>query len=50
MLRAQLETDGVDPSQLDEIDGEIGAQLTEHERRGLAAPWPEPRAFSEFKD
>jgi TPP-dependent pyruvate/acetoin dehydrogenase alpha subunit len=50
ILRAQLETDGVDPSQLDEIDAEIGAQLTEHERRGLDAPWPEPRAFSEFKD
>jgi TPP-dependent pyruvate/acetoin dehydrogenase alpha subunit len=50
VLRAQLETEGVDPSQLDRIDAENAAQLTEHERRGLAAPFPEPRPFSEFKD
>ena len=50
VLRARLETDGVDPSRLDEIDAEVAAHLTEHEKQGLAAPWPEPRAFSEFRD
>ena len=50
VLRAQLEVEGVDGATLDEIDAEVAAQLTEHEERGLAAPFPEPRAFSEFKD
>jgi len=50
VLRAQLEQEGVEASRLDEIDAEIGAQLTEHEQRALAAPFPEPRDFSEFRD
>ena len=37
-------------ARLDAIDAEVAAQLSEHEQRGLAAPFPEPRAFSEFKD
>jgi TPP-dependent pyruvate/acetoin dehydrogenase alpha subunit len=50
VLRAQLELEGVERSQLDEIDVAVAEQLSEHERRGLAAPFPEPRTFSEFKD
>ena len=50
VLRAQLEVEGVEGATLDEIDAEVAAQLTEHEESGLAAPFPEPRAFSEFKD
>jgi TPP-dependent pyruvate/acetoin dehydrogenase alpha subunit len=49
VLRAQLELEGVEASQLDEIDAAVAGQLAEHERRGLAAPFPEPRAFGEFK-
>ncbi len=50
VLRAQLGVEGVDGATLDAIDSEVAAQLTEHEESGLAAPFPEPRAFSEFKD
>jgi TPP-dependent pyruvate/acetoin dehydrogenase alpha subunit len=49
VLRAQLELEGVEVSQLDDIDAAVSEQLGEHERRGLAAPFPEPREFSEFK-
>jgi TPP-dependent pyruvate/acetoin dehydrogenase alpha subunit len=49
VLRAQLELEGVEPSQLDEIDAAVAGQLSEHERRGLAAPFPDAQAFSEFK-
>lgn len=49
VLRAQLELEGVEGTRLDEVDGEVAAQLTEHEERALAAPFPEPRAFEEFK-
>jgi len=49
VLRARLEADGVDAATLDEIDASVEAQLAEHEERGLAAPFPEPRAFEEFK-
>ena len=49
MLRARLEQDGVDASRIDRVDAEVEAQLAEHEQRGLAAPFPEPRTFSEFK-
>ena len=37
-------------SALDELEASVEAQLAEHEERGLAAPFPEPRAFSEFKE
>jgi TPP-dependent pyruvate/acetoin dehydrogenase alpha subunit len=50
ILRAQLEVEGVESTRLDEVDAEVAAQLSEHEQRGLDAPFPEPRAFSEFKD
>jgi TPP-dependent pyruvate/acetoin dehydrogenase alpha subunit len=50
VLRARLEEEEVEASQLDEIDAAVAEQLAEHERRGLEAPFPEPRAFSEFKD
>ncbi len=49
VLRARLEQDGVDASRIDRVDAEVEAQLAEHEQRGLAAPFPEPRTFSEFK-
>jgi acetoin:2,6-dichlorophenolindophenol oxidoreductase subunit alpha len=50
VLRTQLGLEGVDGATLDAIDSEVAAQLTEHEANGLAAPFPEPRSFSEFKD
>jgi acetoin:2,6-dichlorophenolindophenol oxidoreductase subunit alpha len=50
LLRARLEEEGVDASRLDEIEASVDQQLAEHEERGLAAPFPEPRAFSEFKE
>jgi TPP-dependent pyruvate/acetoin dehydrogenase alpha subunit len=50
VLRARLEQDGVDASAIDKVDAEVEAQLAEHEQRGLAAPFPEPRTFDEFKD
>jgi TPP-dependent pyruvate/acetoin dehydrogenase alpha subunit len=49
LLRARLEQEGVEASRLDELEASVEAQLAEHEERGLAAPFPEPRAFSEFK-
>ena len=49
LLRGRLETEGVDASTLDELEGAVTAQLTEHEERGLAAPFPEARTFEEFK-
>ncbi len=49
VLRVRLETDGVEASQLDDIDATVAEQLAEHERRGLDAPFPESQAFTEFK-
>jgi TPP-dependent pyruvate/acetoin dehydrogenase alpha subunit len=48
LLRARLEADGVEAARLDELEASVEAQLTEMEQRGLAAPFPEPLAFSEF--
>jgi acetoin:2,6-dichlorophenolindophenol oxidoreductase subunit alpha len=50
VLRARLEADGVAASAVDEIDAAVAQELVEMEERGLAAPFPEPRSFSEFKD
>jgi acetoin:2,6-dichlorophenolindophenol oxidoreductase subunit alpha len=50
LLRTRLEQEGIDAARLDELEGEVEAQLAEHEERGLAAPFPEPQTFSEFKD
>lgn len=49
LLRARLEQEGVEPSRLDELEAGVDMQLAEHEQRGLAAPFPEPQAFAEFK-
>jgi TPP-dependent pyruvate/acetoin dehydrogenase alpha subunit len=49
LLRARLETDGVDAAALDEVESSVDAQLAEAEERGLAAPFPEPQSFEEFK-
>jgi TPP-dependent pyruvate/acetoin dehydrogenase alpha subunit len=46
--RARLEGDGVEPHVLAEIDASVARELAEMEERGLAAPFPEPRAFAEF--
>jgi TPP-dependent pyruvate/acetoin dehydrogenase alpha subunit len=49
LLRGRLEGEGVGPSRVDEVDAEVAAELEQMEQRGLAAPFPEPRAFEEFK-
>ena len=49
LLRARLEAEGVEGSRLDEIEESVEAQLAEHEERALAAPFPEPGTFEEFK-
>jgi TPP-dependent pyruvate/acetoin dehydrogenase alpha subunit len=49
VLRAALESDGIEASALDEIEAEVARRLEEMEARGLAAPFPEPRRFDEFK-
>jgi TPP-dependent pyruvate/acetoin dehydrogenase alpha subunit len=49
LLRARLEAAGVEAAELDELEASVAAQLEEMEERGLAAPFPEPRAFAEFK-
>ena len=47
-LRGQLADAGVDPKAVDAIDGEIEAMLEEITRKGLDAPFPEPRPTLEF--
>jgi acetoin:2,6-dichlorophenolindophenol oxidoreductase subunit alpha len=47
-LRDDLLEAGANGAALDEIDASVAEQLVELERRGLAAPFPEPRATSEF--
>jgi TPP-dependent pyruvate/acetoin dehydrogenase alpha subunit len=49
VLRSRLEEEGVEPGALDELDAAVAAELAEMEERGLAAPFPEPRDFAEFK-
>jgi TPP-dependent pyruvate/acetoin dehydrogenase alpha subunit len=48
VLRQRLESEGVDPGELDAIEAAVGEELEEMERRGLAAPFPEPRPAPEF--
>jgi TPP-dependent pyruvate/acetoin dehydrogenase alpha subunit len=48
-LRGDLVEAGVEPSAVDAIDAEVASLLAELERLGLAAPFPEPAAPSEFK-
>jgi TPP-dependent pyruvate/acetoin dehydrogenase alpha subunit len=50
LLRARLEEAGAETAALDEVEGSVAAQLAEMEQRALAAPFPEPQAFREFKD
>jgi acetoin:2,6-dichlorophenolindophenol oxidoreductase subunit alpha len=47
-LRGELLEAGVDATTLDTIDGEIETLLEEMERRGLEAPFPEPRPTKEY--
>ena len=47
-LRGELVDAGVDPAAVDGIDASVAAQLVEMERRGLEAPFPEPRPTPEF--
>ncbi len=50
LLRAQLEADGADPAQLDELEQTMSAGLEQMRERGLAAPFPEVLSPTEFKD
>jgi len=50
LLRARLLDEGVNASRLDELDESVASELVQLEERGLAAPFPEPRPFAEFKD
>jgi len=47
-LRDDLVEAGTSAAALDEIDAAVAEELTEMERRGLEAPFPEPRPSSEF--
>ena len=49
LLRARLEEAGAETAALDEVEGSVAAQLAELEQRALAAPFPEPQTFTEFK-
>jgi TPP-dependent pyruvate/acetoin dehydrogenase alpha subunit len=50
VLRAQLEAEGVDGADLDEIEQETAAQFEQMRANGLAAPFPTELASREFKD
>ena len=47
-LRGELVDAGVDPAIVDQIDTDVRTQLVDMERRGLEAPFPEPRPTREF--
>ena len=47
-LRAELVEAGVEPGSVDEIDTEVATLLKDMERRGLEAPFPEPRPTPEY--
>jgi TPP-dependent pyruvate/acetoin dehydrogenase alpha subunit len=50
LLRAQLEAEGVDAAQLDDLERELGEELERMHEQGLAAPFPSELSASEFKD
>lgn len=50
VLRAQLEAEGVDAADLDEVEHETNTQLERMRERGLAAPFPTELTDREFKD
>jgi TPP-dependent pyruvate/acetoin dehydrogenase alpha subunit len=47
-LRRELEVAGVETSALDSIDSDVARRLEEMERKGLDAPFAEPRPTREF--
>jgi acetoin:2,6-dichlorophenolindophenol oxidoreductase subunit alpha len=49
VLRSRLEEEGAQPDSLDEVEASVAEELVSIEERGLAAPFPEPRTFAEFK-
>jgi TPP-dependent pyruvate/acetoin dehydrogenase alpha subunit len=49
VLRARLESEGVETAAIDAVDASVADQLSDMEQQALAAPFPEPRAFAEFK-
>jgi acetoin:2,6-dichlorophenolindophenol oxidoreductase subunit alpha len=49
LLRAQLEAEGVDAAQLDDLEKELGEELERMREQGLAAPFPSALSASEFK-
>jgi TPP-dependent pyruvate/acetoin dehydrogenase alpha subunit len=50
VLRAQLEAEGVEPDELDEIERDVTVQLERMRESGLAAPFPTELTAPEFKD
>jgi TPP-dependent pyruvate/acetoin dehydrogenase alpha subunit len=50
LLRARLEEDGAAAAELDTVEQDVAAELERMREQGLAAPFPEPFAASEFKD
>ena len=50
VLRAQLEAEGVEPDELDEIERDVTVQLERMRESGLAAPFPTELTAREFKD
>jgi TPP-dependent pyruvate/acetoin dehydrogenase alpha subunit len=50
VLRAQLEAEGVDAGDLDEIERGMSTQLERIRESGLAAPFPTELTAREFKD
>jgi TPP-dependent pyruvate/acetoin dehydrogenase alpha subunit len=50
LLRGQLEADGVESAELDELGREVGSELERMQERALAAPFPTDLGAREFKD
>ena len=50
LLRAQLEAEGVDAAQLDELERELAEDLERMRERGLEAPFPSELTATEFND
>jgi len=50
LLRAQLEAEGVDAAQLDQLERELEEELERMRERGLEAPFPGELTATEFND
>jgi acetoin:2,6-dichlorophenolindophenol oxidoreductase subunit alpha len=50
VLRAQLEAEGADAADLEELEQQVGADLERMRERGVAAPFPTELTAREFKD